>query len=146
MHRTFALCACLAALFTVGCASIVSESIYPVTFDTNPSGHEITVTSQAGPLGAAMCFGSFTNAATCESRLIVIGSRGVGPWSSRAPHPPSRWGAGRVMSRLLAACFSAGGNSGTTARCWGPRHGMRAHVSAEESGALNTRVFRRRLR
>ena len=42
--------AALAALFvlTTGCASIVSKSIYPITFRTNPSEANIVITDKGG--------------------------------------------------------------------------------------------------
>jgi hypothetical protein len=36
------------ALLSVGCASIVSKSDYPVTFDSNPSGAEISIVNKKG--------------------------------------------------------------------------------------------------
>ena len=36
------------ALLSVGCASIVSKSDYPVTFDSNPSGADISIVDKKG--------------------------------------------------------------------------------------------------
>ena len=36
------------ALLSVGCASILSKSDYPVTFDSNPSGAEISIVNKKG--------------------------------------------------------------------------------------------------
>lgn len=38
----------LIAAFAMGCASIVSKSIWPVTFDSNPTGANIVITNKSG--------------------------------------------------------------------------------------------------
>jgi len=42
------LAAGIAALLTAGCASIISKSDWPMTFNSNPSGAEIVVTDSSG--------------------------------------------------------------------------------------------------
>ena len=40
--------AAVLGLFLIGCASIVSRSMYPVTFDSNPTGATIVITDKTG--------------------------------------------------------------------------------------------------
>lgn len=48
LHRFSAFVLLLAFLFSVGCASIVSKSDYPVAISSSPDGADITITDKTG--------------------------------------------------------------------------------------------------